>query len=72
VLGLANKSDLSTRLCQRSRLPSLLELDGTLHGVDCATELHQRAVAGHFEDAALMAGNHRLEHILACKAGLPE
>jgi hypothetical protein len=44
------------------RLPSLLELDGALHGVDCATELQQRAVVGHFEDAALMVGNHRLEH----------
>ena len=43
----------------------LLQIDGALHGIDGTAELHQHAVPGDFEDAALVPGDQRVQYILA-------
>ena len=43
----------------------LLELDGGAQRIDGAGELDQRAVAGQLDQPAAMAGQHRLEPLLA-------
>ena len=43
----------------------LLQVDGALHGVHGAAELHHDAVAGHLEHATLMLGHQRRDDLLA-------
>ena len=45
----------------------LLDVDGALHGVHRAAELHHDAVAGHLEDAALVLGHQRRDDLLAAR-----
>jgi hypothetical protein len=44
---------------------AVLEVERAVHGVDSAAERDQHAVAGHLEDAAVMLGHQRLQHLLA-------
>ena len=46
---------------------ALLQLDRALHGVDRAAELDQHTIAGDLEDAALVPGDQRLQHLLASR-----
>ena len=43
----------------------MLELDRALHGIDGAAKLDQHAVAGSFEDAALMFGDQWVQNVSA-------
>src|SRR5262249_47221347 len=44
---------------------ALLQIDGTLNGIDGAGELDQYTVAGDLEDATAMLGDQRLQNITA-------
>jgi hypothetical protein len=43
----------------------LLDFDGTLHGLDDAGELDQRAVAHQLDDAAAMRGDLGVDQFLS-------
>ena len=53
------------RVCARH---PVLQLDGAGDGVDGAGELHQHAVAHHFDDAPVMLGDQRLDQLFARRA----
>ena len=40
-----------------------LDLDGALHGVDHARELHQRAVAHQLDDASVVRRDRRIDEL---------
>ena len=42
----------------------LLEVGGACYRVDRAAEFHQEGIADLLEDATLMLGDHRFEHVL--------
>jgi hypothetical protein len=44
---------------------AILKINGALHRTDSAAELDEHAIAGHLEDAPLVAGDQRLQHLLA-------
>jgi hypothetical protein len=44
---------------------ALLEIDSALHGIDGTRELDQHAIAGHLENAALVPGDQKVQHITA-------
>ena len=43
---------------------AVLQIDGALHGVDCAAKLDQHTISSNFENPALMLGNEGLKHLL--------
>ena len=43
------------------RSHTILQIDGTLHGVDGTAELHQDAIAGSLENSTLVFGDKRVQ-----------
>ena len=60
------KFDASLRWHARvERNHATLDFDGAAHGVDDATKLDERAVAGQLDGAAVVQGNGRIAEVAA-------